>query len=76
MSQSLPAQLNPSGQAPFSRNGPVPKQVLTPDNLNSLPMFAPLNRNSFVPVERIFQPYPFFQAQGSMQPRINHGTQK
>ena len=50
---------------------PQIQQELTSENLDNLPMFNPLNHLAYVPRHTVFPVSPFFQSQGSMQPRRN-----
>ena len=46
-------------------------QKLSVKNLNLLPMFNPLNTNSFFPLDTVFEQSLFFQSQKSLQPFRN-----
>lgn len=59
-------------EVPYSHNGPIVKQYLSTSNLDNLPMFNPLSERAYIPRDTIFPPVPFFQAQGSLQPRLVH----
>lgn len=54
---------------------PSIQQNLTPENLNNLPMFNPLNELAYVPRNTVFNTVPFAQAQGQIK-RINRGNSK